>query len=120
MRFDVSNDLRAASLLSALGLDPRQVMRDLGEQDPFGLNLLNDGFDRVGNMGPDGILNLMRLGALQRALGMPFPNDMMGRSLRGWPDQQERFEPGDFPRGSTDHKLTKLFQSDPFGHQQLE
>src|SRR5262245_43611338 len=109
MRFDVTSDLRAATLLSALGLDPRQVMRDLGAQDPFGLNLLGDGFDRVGNMGPGGIANLMRLGALQRALGMPIPNDQMGRFLRGWSDQTEQFEPRDFPAGSTGRQLARLF-----------
>jgi hypothetical protein len=119
MRFDINYDLRAATLLSALGLDPRQVMGDLGQVGQFegGLNLLGDGFDRIGGLGASGILNLLQNGALPPSALMPMP---VMRNSPGFAQFERGFDPRDFPPGSMGQRLAGFFNNNPFARQELE
>src|SRR5687768_12236159 len=119
MRFDVNSDLRAATLLSALGLDPQRFMSELDARSGKGLDTLGDGYDRVGDLGPFGILNLLQRGALPPG-NVTRPGEAWGRTLRGWPAREQGFDPSQFPPGTMGRRMAGLFRNEPFARQELE
>jgi hypothetical protein len=120
MVLEFRHDVRAANLFNALGIDPHQVTRRLEERSRLAdLGAMGDDFERVSNnMGPLGVLRLLRRGAVSRDRFMPRPES--GREALGFGADEPGFDPSQFPVGSPAHRLGRFFEAQPFARQQIE